>query len=99
MTENLPILTGKTLSLISLFELYMRLLDSISILNSRCGIARSKHVHPVLFHCDGLILQVPLLDYDKFKVALIESRYNKYSDEQDKSIVPIVNFVNVSNHE
>jgi len=37
--------------------------------------------------------------FDKFKVALIESRYNKYSDEQDKSIVPIVNFVNVSNHE
>ena len=31
MTENLPILTGKTLSLISLFGLYMRLLDSISI--------------------------------------------------------------------
>ena len=35
----------------------------------------------------------------KFKVALIESRYNKYSDEQNKSIVPIVNFVNVSNHQ
>jgi len=37
--------------------------------------------------------------FDKFKVTLIESRYNKYSDEQDKSIVPIVYFVNVSNHE
>ena len=37
--------------------------------------------------------------FDKFKFALIESRYNKYSDEQDKSIMPIVNFVNVSNHE
>jgi len=52
LTENLPILTGKTLSLIDLFGLYMRLLDSISILNSRQGIKMGKHIRTKSFHCD-----------------------------------------------
>jgi len=52
LTENLPILTGKTLSLIALFGLYMRLLDSISILNSKQGIKMGKHVDAKLLHCD-----------------------------------------------
>jgi len=38
LTENLPILTGKTLSLIDLFGLYMRLLDCILIVNSKQGM-------------------------------------------------------------
>ena len=58
LTENLPILTGKTLSLISLLGLYMRLLDSISILNSKQSICPSKHVQSVLFHCSGIDLVV-----------------------------------------
>jgi len=58
LTENLPILTGKTLSLIALFGLYMRLLDSISILNSRQGIRIGKHVDSKLLHCDGMILSI-----------------------------------------
>jgi len=58
LTENLPILTGKTLSLISLFGLYMRLLDSISIVNSRQGIRIGKLVRAKSFHCDGIELYV-----------------------------------------
>ena len=58
MTENLPILTGKTLSLISLFGLYMRLLDSIAIVNSKQGIRPFKHVRANLFHCSKLNLVV-----------------------------------------
>jgi len=48
LTENLPILTGKTLSLIALFGLHMRLLDPISIVNSRQGIKMGKHVEAKL---------------------------------------------------
>jgi len=54
LIENLPILTGKTLSLISLFGLYMRLLDSISIVNSKQGIVPSKHVLANLLHRNKL---------------------------------------------
>ena len=62
MTENLPILTGKTLSLISLFGLYMRLLDSISIVNSRQGIRPCKHVRAKLLHCNRLFSDGPLYE-------------------------------------
>jgi len=61
LTENLPILTGKTLSLISLFGLYMRLLDCISIVNSRQGIRPFKLEQPKLLHSDGIILYVPIV--------------------------------------
>jgi len=47
------------LSLIALFGLYMRLLDSISILNSRQGIKMGKHVETKLLHCYGLNLDGP----------------------------------------
>ena len=60
MTENLPILTGKTLSLISLFGLYMRLLDCISIVNSKQGNRPFKLEQPKLLHSDGLELSVPV---------------------------------------
>ena len=60
MTENLPILRGRTLSLIALFGLYMRLLDSISSVNSRQGMCPSKHVHPILFHSDRMNLDCTL---------------------------------------
>ena len=40
------------LSLIALFELYMRLLDSISIVNSRQGIRPFKLEHTKLLDCD-----------------------------------------------
>ena len=60
MTENLPILTGKTLSLISLFGLCMRLLDSISMVNSRQGIGPCKHVLSVLLHRDRMNLYCTL---------------------------------------
>ena len=56
MTENLPILTGKTLSLIALFGLYMRLLDSTSIVNSRQGIRPSKGEQAKLLHRDRMNL-------------------------------------------
>ena len=56
MTENLPILRGKTLSLIALFGLYMRLLDSISILNSRQGIELVELEQPKLLNRDRLNL-------------------------------------------
>ncbi|SVB45024.1 uncharacterized protein METZ01_LOCUS197878, partial [marine metagenome] len=49
---------GKTLSLISLFGLYMRLFDSISIVNSKQGIVPSKLVHATLLHRDGIELYV-----------------------------------------
>ena len=62
MTENLPILTEKTLSIIALFGLYMRVLDSISIVNSRQGISPSKHVHSVLLHSYGMNLDGPLYE-------------------------------------
>ena len=62
MTENLPILTGKTLSLIALFGLYMRLLDSISIVNSKQGIRLCKLTPPKLFHSSGIVLEVHLID-------------------------------------
>jgi len=65
LTENLPILTGKTLSLIALFELYMRLLDSISILNSRQGMCAAKHLHSILFHSRGIVLIVGVSDHPK----------------------------------
>jgi len=54
MIENLQILTGKTLSLIALFGLYMRLLDSISIVNSKQGIKIGKLLEAKLLHCDEL---------------------------------------------
>ena len=54
MTENLPILTGNSLSLISLFGLYMRLLDSISIVNSKQVISPSKGERPNLLHSNRL---------------------------------------------
>jgi hypothetical protein len=57
-------LTGKTLSLIALFGLNMRLLDSISILNSRQGIELVRLEQPKLLHSDGIDLRVTLLDYD-----------------------------------
>ena len=62
MTENLPILTGKTLSLISLFGLYMRLLDSISIVNSRQGIRPFKLEQPKLLHRSGMVLDCTLFE-------------------------------------
>jgi hypothetical protein len=49
-------LTGKTLSLITLFGLYMRLLDSISSVNSRCGIWTSKPLHTTLLDSDRMNL-------------------------------------------
>ena len=66
MTENLPILTGKTLSLIALFGLYMRLLDSISIVNSKQGIRIGKLVYAKSLHCDGLELYVGVIDLDYY---------------------------------
>ena len=56
MTEDLPILIGNSLSLISLFGLYMRLLDSISIVNSRQGISPSKVTPAKLLHCSRMVL-------------------------------------------
>ena len=56
MIENLPILTGKTLSLIALFGLYMRLLDCISIMNSKQGISPFKLEHTKLLDRDRLNL-------------------------------------------
>jgi hypothetical protein len=47
------------LSLIALFGLYMRLLDSISIVNSRQGIRIGKLVYSKSFHCDRLNLYGP----------------------------------------
>ena len=44
------------MSLIALFGLYMRLLDSISSVNSKQRMCPSKHVHSVLFHSDRLNL-------------------------------------------
>ena len=63
MTENLPILTGKILSLITLFGLYMRLLDCISIVNSKQGIVPSKGEHTTLLHRNGREPRVPLFDH------------------------------------
>jgi len=60
LTENLPILTGKTLSLISLFGLYMRLFDCISIVNSKQGIVPSKGEQTKLLHRNGLFSYVHL---------------------------------------
>ena len=53
-------MTGKTLSLISLFGLYMRLLDSISIVNSKQGNRTGKHVSPKLLNSDRLNLDCTL---------------------------------------
>jgi len=63
LTENLPILTGKTLSLIALFGLYMRLLDSISILNSKQGIRPFKLEHTKLLDRDGIEWRVSVSDH------------------------------------
>ena len=62
MTENLPILRGKTLSLIALFGLYMRLLDCISIVNSKQGIRPFKLEQPNLLHSGGMNLDGPLYE-------------------------------------
>ena len=62
MTENLPILIGNSLSLISLFRLYMRLLDSISRVNSRWGISPCKLEQPKLLDRGGRFLEVHLID-------------------------------------
>jgi len=62
LIENLPILAGKTLSLISLFGLYMRLLDSISSVNSKQGIRTFKLEHTKLLDRDG-IEQFVLVSY------------------------------------
>jgi len=67
LTENLPILTGKTLSLISLFGLYMRLLDSISIVNSKQGIELVELEQPKLLHRNGLDLLVHVIDHLKIQ--------------------------------
>ena len=48
------------MSLIALFGLYMRLLDSISIVNSKQGIRPSKGEHPNLFHSDRMNLDCTL---------------------------------------
>ena len=53
-------MTEKTLSLISLFGLYMRLLDSISIVNSKQGNRTGKHVSPKLLNSDRLNLDCTL---------------------------------------
>ena len=66
----LPILTGETLTLIALFRLYMRLLDSISILNSRQGIRIGKLVRTKSFHSDGLELSVPVFYSPKPKLLV-----------------------------
>jgi len=63
LTENLPILTGKTLSLISLFGLYMRLLDSISIVNSKQGIRPFKLEHTKSLNSDGIDRIVSVSDH------------------------------------
>jgi len=60
LTENLPILRGKILSLIALFELYMRLLDSISSVNSKQGIELVELEHTKSFHSGRMILVVPV---------------------------------------
>ena len=54
-----PTIVGKTLSLIALFGLYMRLLDCISIVNSRQGIRIGKHLETKSFHSDRLNLYGP----------------------------------------
>mgnify|MGYP000742912195 CR=1 FL=1 len=59
----LPILTGETLTLIALFRLYMRLLDSISILNSRQVIRIGKHVKAKSLHCRGIEWIVGVSDH------------------------------------
>jgi len=51
------------LTLIALFGLYMRLLDSISILNSKQGIRPFKGEQAKSFHRDGLILVDPIFDH------------------------------------
>ena len=67
-------MTGKTLSLISLFGLYMRLLDSISIVNSKQGIRPFKLEHTKLLHRDGLVLSVHVF----YRLSLIEpNRFHK----------------------
>jgi hypothetical protein len=53
LTENLPILTGKTLSLISLF-------------NSRQDIRPCKHVLSKLLHCYGRVLDGTLYEVIQF---------------------------------
>ena len=60
MTENLPILIGKTFSLIALFGLFMRLLDPISSVNFKQSTCSSKHVHSILFHSDRMNLYCTL---------------------------------------
>ena len=68
MIENLPIFTGKTLSLNALLGLYMRLLDSISILNSKQGIRPCKGEQPKSFHRRGIATVVGVYYLCFFKV-------------------------------
>ena len=70
MTENLNILSGKTLSLISLFGLYMRLFDCISIVNSKQGIRPSKGEQAKLLHRDEIVLVVPIFYRNRLKRLL-----------------------------
>jgi len=51
------------LSLIALFGLYMRLLDSISILNSKQGIRPFKLEHTKLLDRDGIEWRVSVSDH------------------------------------
>ena len=80
MTENLPILTGKIFSLISLFGLYVRLLDSISIVNSKQGIVPSKGEQSNLFHRNGLDLGVPV-----FCQFIFINSINKNGQKQERT--------------
>ena len=57
---NLPILIGYSLCRISLFGLYMRLLDSISIVNFRQGIRPFKLEHTKLLDRDRMNLYCTL---------------------------------------
>gem|GEM_PF-4600867 len=51
------------MSLISLFGLYMRLLDSISIVNSRQGIRPCKGERTKLLYRDGIVSRVSVFDH------------------------------------
>ena len=80
-------MTGKTLSLISLFGLYMRLLDSISIVNSKQGIRPCKGERTNLFHRSRLNLkvhQIPeIIPYLEFSIEF-QSNQLIYQKEYTK---------------
>ena len=104
MTENLPILIGNFLFLISSFLLYMRLLDWISIVNSRQGIVPSKGERANLLHRNRLNLDgtfftstVPHLEFsiqfqsnNFFNTSLL--RWNDFGCTPLEGTIPCLEF-------